>query len=483
MCGLFGFAATEKLSGLNYKNLAEWLHDAGVASVLRGEDSTGLGFVSKNKVSILKIPVASPTFFGLQRVMSELNSLVGTEVCIGHTRYATHGKVNYDNAHPFEVSNILLAHNGTLRSAEGLKGTVADGNDSRRLAVSLTDATLEENLDTLSQIHGAFALTWYNSVSKTLNLSRNRERTLWYALTSEKSALLWASESWMLTGLAARNNLTLDLGSLKLLPMDTVHIFSISDLSLEVRTIPEHVWPTSNDFSWTVPKKTSNSLTSCPYIGYIPGDEVEVLLNKWTPNIIGGQNGIAHGILVPQIGDILLAGQLLPSVVIPGIINQKTWSRKTKSGKSDWYRGYGKIAEPLSALTKITVRDFQWMPSHDYKIVYGNATESMYPVAVVGTRTARRAFSRYEETISCEGSDVMLSKYKLRLMERGCYSCRAQLASFEKNSWQIMEFPHDITWVDGKGAQCLECATKVITESKSKSAKEKSIETNRFIRT
>ncbi|MSE24831.1 hypothetical protein GKC32_10305, partial [Lactobacillus curvatus] len=37
-------------------------------------------------------------------------------VLMGHNRWATKGKINERNAHPFEHDHIIGAHNGTLRN-------------------------------------------------------------------------------------------------------------------------------------------------------------------------------------------------------------------------------------------------------------------------------------------------------------------------------------------------------------------------------
>lgn len=54
----------------------------------------------------------------------------------GHTRYGTHGTNTVDNAHPFEVGNITLAHNGIV-DVDGLTSKDHDV-DSGRIAMAIT---------------------------------------------------------------------------------------------------------------------------------------------------------------------------------------------------------------------------------------------------------------------------------------------------------------------------------------------------------
>jgi predicted glutamine amidotransferase len=46
--------------------------------------------------------------------MSRLSTVNKDENCIIHFRYATHGTVKTENAHPFRQGNVYFAHNGVL---------------------------------------------------------------------------------------------------------------------------------------------------------------------------------------------------------------------------------------------------------------------------------------------------------------------------------------------------------------------------------
>ena len=133
----------------------------------RGYDSVGVATESDNQIELKK---------GTGKV-SEVNSKVQLDtlpgkIGIGHTRWATHGKVTEANAHPHASSSgkIAIVHNGIIENFEELKKELEkDGYDFKSETDSEVIANLlqknyestknvkETILKTVSEIKGHYA--------------------------------------------------------------------------------------------------------------------------------------------------------------------------------------------------------------------------------------------------------------------------------------------------------------------------------------
>ena len=127
-------------------------------------------------------------------------------VVIGHGRYATTGKVNAANAHPFTHDNITLVHNGAVRnlwkfSVKGEKMQDKFEVDSDALTYLFAKEGVKE---TLKEVVGALALIWYDSKTKCIHAYRNTERPLQIALRKDTPGIYFSSESATLNYIAER---------------------------------------------------------------------------------------------------------------------------------------------------------------------------------------------------------------------------------------------------------------------------------------
>ena len=126
MCGIFGV-----IPGLrdekNHIRVSRYIIRLALANAIRGEHSTGLANFSDNgKVIIFKevrpswMSAFSKEFTEISRIKSD------TSLVIGHTRLASLGTVNLENAHPHVAGRYVAVHNGTILNHTDLYQTPTD---------------------------------------------------------------------------------------------------------------------------------------------------------------------------------------------------------------------------------------------------------------------------------------------------------------------------------------------------------------------
>jgi glucosamine--fructose-6-phosphate aminotransferase (isomerizing) len=107
MCGIIGYVGKNNSIPILIKSLKNLEY--------RGYDSAGISYVVNNKIKIVK---EKGKIVELEKKINyEDNSNIG----IGHTRWATHGKANKINAHPHHQGDITIVHNGIIENYIELK--------------------------------------------------------------------------------------------------------------------------------------------------------------------------------------------------------------------------------------------------------------------------------------------------------------------------------------------------------------------------
>ena len=110
MCSIIGYSGLESAAPILVKGLQKMEY--------RGYDSVGIATESGKKIILKK---------GVGKVVEVINSIMldtlPGNIGIGHTRWATHGKVTEKNAHPHSSNSgkIAIAHNGIIENFEELK--------------------------------------------------------------------------------------------------------------------------------------------------------------------------------------------------------------------------------------------------------------------------------------------------------------------------------------------------------------------------
>ena len=203
MCGLWGLIdnAHTRLKG---KKHSDFMRTMLVAGSLRGEDGTGIFGVGKQEpLAVIKAPIPGYNFkdTAAYRNFEYINDFYN--VIVGHNRWATVGTVSASTTHPFTEGNITLVHNGTLRYSSSLPGYNVCDVDSQQIAYAID----KEGIEVVEDLDGAFALVIYNEIDDTLQIIRNEERPLWWAMSPDYQQMYYASEPNMLQMALARNNI------------------------------------------------------------------------------------------------------------------------------------------------------------------------------------------------------------------------------------------------------------------------------------
>ena len=151
MCGIVGYAG--KNNGVPY------LLDGLTLLEYRGYDSAGIAFFDNKKIHTVK------KLGRVNELIAEAKSLCG-RTGIGHTRWATHGKPSYQNAHPHTYGKFAVAHNGIIENYLELKNSLND-EFSSETDTEVIAHLLQHNYDgdlvktvakTVKSLSGFFAL-------------------------------------------------------------------------------------------------------------------------------------------------------------------------------------------------------------------------------------------------------------------------------------------------------------------------------------
>jgi asparagine synthetase B (glutamine-hydrolysing) len=156
MCGIFGY--NEGKANINKNDKRVLITILAILNDTRGGQSWGVCEIKHE--SIVKK--------GLGKIVKLAKRLSKKRTFFAHTRFASHGDVTKDNAHPFEIGDIIGAHNGVLSNHIELNKL-----HNRTFAVDSQHlfAHINENKD-FSDIEGYGAITWFNKKTKTFHICK-----------------------------------------------------------------------------------------------------------------------------------------------------------------------------------------------------------------------------------------------------------------------------------------------------------------------
>lgn len=156
MCGIVGFIGKRKAADVLLEGLTRLEY--------RGYDSAGIALLEDDGIHIVR---SVGKLINLKDKLKE--SDYSSSCGIGHTRWATHGKPSYENAHPHKSGDISLVHNGIIENYLELKEELKSKGYE---FVSETDTEvivhlIKDNLDgkiedavakVTHKLHGSYAL-------------------------------------------------------------------------------------------------------------------------------------------------------------------------------------------------------------------------------------------------------------------------------------------------------------------------------------
>lgn len=158
MCGIIGCTGMENCANVLINGLKKLEY--------RGYDSAGIAVENGGEINVYKtVGRVDDLIFGIGDVDS-----VSGDCGIAHSRWATHGKPTYQNAHPHITKRFALVHNGIIENSEELKekylnGQKLDGDTDSEVVVRLIQHFTECGEDVersvrrlIAELEGSYAI-------------------------------------------------------------------------------------------------------------------------------------------------------------------------------------------------------------------------------------------------------------------------------------------------------------------------------------
>ncbi|WP_330084409.1 glutamine--fructose-6-phosphate transaminase (isomerizing) [Methylocystis iwaonis] len=235
MCGIVGILGKGPVAGQLVEALKRLEY--------RGYDSAGIATLEEGRLTRLR---ASGKLKNLEEKLaaSPLRGNVG----IGHTRWATHGKPNEDNAHPHANSRVAVVHNGIIENFRELREElIAKGHaftsqtDSEVVAHLVADEMQAGAVPqaavaaALKRLKGAFALAFLFNNEPNLLIGARRGSPLAVGWSEEGAYL--GSDALALAPFAT-SIAYLDEGDWVVLRREGAQFFDAQDAPVERRRLP-----------------------------------------------------------------------------------------------------------------------------------------------------------------------------------------------------------------------------------------------------
>ncbi|MES2618008.1 MAG: glutamine--fructose-6-phosphate transaminase (isomerizing) [Bacteroidota bacterium] len=197
MCGIVAYIGPKQAYPIIIKGLKRLEY--------RGYDSAGVAIIN-NDLNIYKTK-GKVTDLESSVVGKDLEGSLG----MGHTRWATHGEPNDENAHPHmsQSGNLAVIHNGIIENYATIKEelqkrghTFSSDTDTEVLIHLIEDIQINENIDideavrlALNQVIGAYALVILVKNEPAKLIAARKGSPLVVGIGSEKGEFFMASDA------------------------------------------------------------------------------------------------------------------------------------------------------------------------------------------------------------------------------------------------------------------------------------------------
>ena len=114
MCGVVAVLGQDNASKLVIEGLKKLEY--------RGYDSAGIASISKGFLQSVKSEGKLNNLISKLEDLTKKKNYIDTTIALGHTRWATHGNISIENAHPLTSQNkVAVVHNGIIENYLSLK--------------------------------------------------------------------------------------------------------------------------------------------------------------------------------------------------------------------------------------------------------------------------------------------------------------------------------------------------------------------------
>ena len=180
MCGVVAILGQDNASKLVIEGLKKLEY--------RGYDSAGIASISKGFLQSVKSEGKLNNLISKLEDLTKKKNYIDTTIALGHTRWATHGNISIENAHPLTSQNkVAVVHNGIIENYLSLKeNLISEGyifeskTDTEVIPhlftkyLKLGNDLLESGRLVLKEIKGAFAFVAFSiDFPNQLFVSRN----------------------------------------------------------------------------------------------------------------------------------------------------------------------------------------------------------------------------------------------------------------------------------------------------------------------